>query len=320
MNVFDQPDALRAMYAAPDEPSAEPGANFPLGFYEDFLQAINDLGISVLTFDDIFAGSDDWDYTANYAAEFKHWHKHRRDPSRTYLVIQHDVDNHPHFTSRMMAMEHLYGIRSNIFIFRERYSRKQANPDYPVDHAFLQAAQAQGFVIGYHQNAFQLSGFQMDQAIERYRRDVAELRELYDIRYVVPHGGVGAEIDGRMLHNFNVPMPEELQTNLRWVFNGHGVRFTKRWSDGGMRRTREKKRIRDYDLIERFLKQLKPGTRNFCLVHPQRWGFNIEIDANPLLVEQPWYQNMCRQYPGTVCTSIHSDADEADELASSSGE
>jgi len=39
-------------------------------------------------------------------------------------------------------------------------------------------------------------------------------------------------------------------------------------------------------------------------VHPQRWGFKLEIDANPLLVDESWYQQLCRRYPGTICTSI----------------
>ncbi len=320
MSIFDHPEQLRAFYAPPDDPASEPGANFPLGFYEDFLRAIKQRGITVLTFDDIFEGSDDWDYQSNYVAEFKHWQKHRRDPAQTYLVIQHDVDNHPHFTSRMVAMEHIYGIRSNIFIFRNRYSRKQANPEYPVDHDFFQAAAQQGFVIGYHQNAFQLTDFKMDEAVQRYRSDVAELRELYDIRYVVPHGGVGAEVNGKMLHNYSVPMPEELRTNLRWVFNGHGVRFTRRWSDGGMRRTRDRKKIREYNLIEKFVDQLKPGTRNFCLIHPQRWGFNIEVDANPVLVDEQWYQQLCRQYPGTVCSNIQEPTGGPSDMAPAPGE
>lgn len=319
--LFDQPEALRALCLPPDDPLSEPGANFPLGFYEDMLKEIRRLGIVVLTYDDIFEGSDDWDYASNYASEFKHWQKHRRDPSTTYLVIQHDVDNHPHFTKRMVAMEFLHGIRSNIFLFNRRYSRKLSDPDYPVDHDFFRAAADRGFVIGYHQNAFQLAGFDMDSAVEQYRHDVTALRECYDIRYVVPHGGVGAEVDGTTLHNFNVPMPEELRTNLRWVFNGHGVRFSRRWSDGGLRRARDHKTIRDYNIIERFLQQLKPGTRNFCLIHPQRWGFNIEVDANSLLAEQPWYLQLCRQYTGTVCTSVH-DAGQSsgvNEVASSAG-
>jgi len=301
-SIFDQPEQLQALFAPPEDPGAEPTANFPLGFYADFLAEINRLGIVVLTYDDLYADSDDWDYQSNYTAEFEHWQQHRRDPAKTYLLIQHDVDNHPHFTKRMVALEHVYGVRSNVFLFRNRFSQRVVDPPYVVDHEFFQQAEQRGFVIGYHQNAFQLAGFDMEAAVQRYREDVAALRELYDVKYVVPHGGVGAEIDGEMMHNFSVPMPEELRTQLRWVFNGHAARFTTRWSDGGMRRMRDPKRIGEYDLIERFLHTLKPGTRNFCLVHPQRWGFNIEVDANPLLAEHEWYQQLCRRYPGVVIT------------------
>lgn len=298
--IFDQPERLRAMYAPPTEPQLEPTANFPLGFFEDFLREIKRLGIVTLTFDELFSDSDDWDYLSNYSHEYKDWLKRRRDPKKTYLVIQHDVDNHPHFTQRMVAMEHMYDVRSNIFIFNNRYSQTQENPAYDVDHDFLRAAAQRGFIIGYHQNAFQLSGFHLMVATQRYRDDVYALREKYDIRYVVPHGGVGSEIAGTMHYNVDVPMPVEFEKNLRWVFNGHGVKFSSRWSDGGLRRVRDKKRIRDYNIIERFLHQLKPGTRNFCLIHPQRWGFHIDVEANPLLVDQDWYQALVRKYPVVV--------------------
>lgn len=314
-DAFDHPERLRAMYHPPADPLLEPTANFPLGFYEDFLREINRLGIVVLTYDDFFHESDDCDYESNYAREYKSWLKNARDPKKIYLVIQHDVDNHPHFTQRMIAMEFIYNVRSNIFIFHQRYSQTQVNPQYDVDHDFFRAAERRGFVIGYHQNALQLAGFDLDEAARRYRDDVAALRRIYNIRYVVPHGGIGAVVHGRMHHNVDVPMPLELRANLRWVFNGHGAKFSSRWSDGGLRRMRDRRRVRDYDIISRFLHQLKPGTRNFCLVHPQRWGFHIDINANPLLAEHEWYQRMCRQYPVALAGGGAADADQADEAA-----
>ena len=296
---FSDPDALASLYAPPEDPGSEPQGEFPLGWYREFLEVIRERGIEVITYDDLFAGSDDWDYRDHYRSEFTHWRRHRRDPKKTYLLIQHDVDNHPFFTQRMAALEAAYGIRSNIFIFRNRYSANNPDPPYPIDHGFFQAAERAGFVIGYHQNALQLAGFDMERAAERYRADVRALSERYDIRHMVPHGGRGAEIDGVQRHNFDVPMPAELEGRIRWVFNRYGATFKDRWSDGGIRRSRDAKRIAKSDIINSFLMKLKPGTRNFCLVHPQRWGYHVGADRNPMLAEQAWYRDMCARHAST---------------------
>ena len=41
--------------------------------------------------------------------------------------------------------------------------------------------------------------------------------------------------------------------------------------------------LRDFDLVNHFLRKLKKGTRNFCLVHPQRWGYNVDTEPKPLI-------------------------------------
>ena len=302
-SVFDDADALRRLYAPPPEPSNEPLANFPLSHFEEFLQEIRRLEIEVITFADLFELSDDWDYRANYPTEFALWRKNVRDPKKRYLLIQHDVDNHPSFTRRMVAMEAIYGVRSNIFIFNERYSEEQANPPYDIDHEFFGEAEKRGFVIGYHQNALQLAGFELECAIERFRYDVAQLRKRYRIQFMVPHGGVGRQIHGVMHHNADVPLPPEFEGSggdLRWAYNKYGATFGLKWSDGGLRKERDPKRIGNFDLIRSFLHQIKPGTRARCLIHPQRWGFNIDVDANPLLAREAWYRQLIEK--SGVCT------------------
>lgn len=284
------------VYSPPEHDSDEPISNFPLQWYEEFLQLLIELKIEVITYRDIFEDSGDWNYRSNYKQEFIHWRKKACDPNKRYLLIQHDVDNHPFFTKRMVAMEEAYGVRSNIFIFRQRYSSVCSNPNYEIDHGYFKEAQRRGFVIGYHQNALPLAGFNMEKAIERYRSDVLHLRQLYNIEFVVPHGGIGVERDGRMLYNMDVPMPPQCEGNLRWVYNRYGVKFTQRWSDGGLGKTRDLKRIEGFDLIGKYLPSLRPGTRNFCLIHPQRWGYNVDLQQNPMLAEQAWYKQVCSKY------------------------
>ncbi|MCH8822213.1 MAG: hypothetical protein IH984_01775 [Planctomycetes bacterium] len=294
--IFNSKYNPAEIYSPPEHISDEPISNFPLKWYEEFLQRLIDLEIEVITYRDLFDGSDDWNYRSNYKREFINWSKTVCDPNKRYLLIQHDVDNHPFFTKRMVAMEAVYGIRSNIFIFRHRYSSVCDDPPYEIDHEFFQEAQKREFVIGYHQNALPLAGFDVKKAIERYGSDVLHLRQLYDIEFVVPHGGVGVERDGRKIHNLDVPMPPEYEGNLRWVYNRYGAKFTKRWSDGGLRKTRDPKRIEGFDLVGKFLPSLKPGTRNFCLIHPQRWGYNVDPQQNLMLAEQAWYKQVCSKY------------------------
>jgi hypothetical protein len=296
MSIFTDHAYLKQLWSEPTDASHEPVANFPLGYYERFLQEIKKLGIKVITYRDIFEHSNDWHYKVGYLKEFLRWKASMLGSNDTYLLIQHDVDNHPFFTKRMVAMEAYYGIRSNIFLFTQRYTQNGPDSSYVIDHDFFRQAQDHGFVVGYHQNALALAGFDMEKAVQRYRDDVQQLRKIYDIRFVVPHGGAGCEVDGKKVCNVDVPMPEEFEGNLRWVFNRYGVKFNTRWSDGGLRKTRDLKRIQGFDLINHFLRKLKPGTRNFCLVHPQRWGYNVDTEQNPLLAREQWYLDICSHH------------------------
>ena len=292
-SVLYSSDNLKALWDRPSDTGCEPTANFPLGYYKFFLEEINRLHIQVITYYDIFNGCDDWNHKSFFPQEYKYWKACKSDPEKVYLLIQHDVDNHPFFTKRMVAMEYLHGIRSNIFIFRDRYSKKGNDILYDIDHEFFGEMEKHGFVIGYHQNAFALSGFDMEKAVGRYISDVKYLRRIYNIDFVVPHGGTGCFVNGEKLCNCDVPMPKEFRHNLRWVFNRYGVKFDTRWSDGGLRKTRDRKRIQSFDLVNHFLRKLKKGSRNFCLIHPQRWGYNVDPQQNPLLAMEQWYKDIC---------------------------
>ena len=199
----------------------------------------------------------------------------------------------------MVAMEALYGVRSNIFIFRDRCGKNGEALPYNIDHGFFQEAERRGFVIGYHQNALHLAGFDVERAIERFRSDVANLRKLYDIEFFVPHGGDGRKINGKMCYNFDVPMPPEFERpsgRLRWVRNGHGLKFGQYLSDGGLEGIRDLRRLAKFNLTGEFLYTLRPGQRCSVLIHPQRWGYNVDPNRNPILAQQPWYQAVCKTF------------------------
>ena len=130
---IDDRDRLQGMFAPPAKPAAEPIANFPLRWYEEFLNLIVRRNIQIITYQDLFGESDDWEYVSNYSREFGAWKEQVRDPQQRYLLLQHDVDDVPEFTKRMVAMEAFYGIRSNVFMFRDRYLQGIACPPYKVD-------------------------------------------------------------------------------------------------------------------------------------------------------------------------------------------
>ncbi|PLX66983.1 MAG: hypothetical protein C0603_09955 [Denitrovibrio sp.] len=276
------------------EPEKEYASNFPLYFYEYFLYKIQELGIITLTYDDLFHGCYNTNHKSFYEHEFACWRASRMDKEKIYLLIQHDVDNVPPFTDRMLKMEEAYGVKSNVFIFNKRYSSGGGiDESYKIDHPFLQKMTKKGFVVGYHQNAYALANFDMKAAVSQYNGDVLALREFHDIKYVVPHGGAGREVNGKKISNVDVSMPQDFCGNLRWVYNRYGPKFSSRWSDGGLRKARDPERIEKYNIVDNFLLTLKKGTRNFCLVHPQRWGFNVDTDANPLLSKEEWYRRLC---------------------------
>ena len=137
--------------------------NFPIGFYREFLEEIVKQDIQVITYKDLFQNCNDRDYTSFYPEEFKQWKK-KRDKKKRYLLIQHDVDLNPHLTEEVVKLEQEFGVRSNIFIFSARWAVDNPNPTYPVNHEFFLKAEKDGFVIGYHQNAFQRSGFDLAKA------------------------------------------------------------------------------------------------------------------------------------------------------------
>ncbi len=300
------PEVLAGIYAPPENPSKEPRCCFPLPWYKRFLEEIRKRKIDILTYDDLLADSNDRDYKNCYRREFQRWHRRihpgrilrriKRKEDRAFLLIHHDVDSLPLFTKRMVALEAEYGIHSNIFIFRERYAGPSKRGAYELDHEFFQQAERAGFVVGYHQNALQLSGFDIERAMKRFYDDVMCLRDHFAIKYFCPHGGESRSVNGRILHNADVPIPQELQDGIQWVYNRYGLRFSGRWSDGGLRRISDIKRLRGLDIIEEFVKKMEAGKRYFLLIHPQLWGYNVNMTFNPLLAEQPWYQQVCRRF------------------------
>jgi hypothetical protein len=275
----------------------EYAAAFPLGWYGKFLDEIRRRKIRVVTYRDLFAGLDDYDHEQRFPAEKSAWARRARFWHRPTLVIQHDVDYVPEFTHRMIEMEMACGIRSNVLVFNELHAPEsgETKRPYELDFDLLRRAEAAGFVIGYHCNVVQRGVRTMAEAEATFEADVAALRKHVSIEYFCPHGGRAADIEGRSLHNYDVPIPQSLRRSLRWVYNRFGMRFDSIWSDGGIRK-RAGDAVDGLDLVGTFVPSMSRGKRHFVLVHPQRWGHHVVPDLNPTLAERPWYRRVLAEH------------------------
>ncbi|MDA1257666.1 MAG: hypothetical protein O3C10_07465 [Chloroflexi bacterium] len=272
---------------------SEYAAAFPLAWYADFLDEIVRRGIRVVTYRDLFAGVDDYDHEQRFPLEKAAWDSRTQDSHPPTLVIQHDVDYVPEFTHRMIEMEMACGIRSNVLVFNELHATEsqEAKRPYGLDFDLLRRAEAAGFVIGYHNNVLQRGVRTLAEAEVKFEADVVALRKQVSIEYFCPHGGRAVEIDGKSMHNYDVPIPQSLRGTIRWVYNRFGVKFNSTWSDGGIRK-RVGDAVDSLDLVGTYVPSMSPGRRYFVLVHPQRWGHQVEAKLNPTLAERPWFKRV----------------------------
>ena len=274
---------------------------FPLDFLGDLMRVIgeNKDKINVLTYHDLDWGGD-WDYSNHYAGELKTWKSSlksgRQDPNKIHVFFQHDVDNCPNRTMDLLSIQEKCGVPSNVMIFNRKIDRKHlaktgdAIPsNYLIDHSRLSELEKQGFVIGYHSNAYEQSEFDKVKAKAIFVSDVEEMRKKHNVQVFCPHGGAR---DPEGFSNAALDLPEELRKSIRWVLNKHTVRLDGRYSDGAIRgeaRNPEKRDLRQHVL------SWKPGKRYRILVHPQYYGTSF-TPSNRLLENASWYSKLLDCY------------------------
>lgn len=267
-----------------------PPAPLPMTYYEQGLRLLLERGdVEFITYDDL-NWSNDWNYHRNYPGEWAAWNaslaNKTRDPAKCYVLIQHDCDSGPVATVRMARLEQSLGIRSSIMVF-ERWKRGSELVAYPIDWEALGELRRQGFVIGYHCNAFHNSDFDEGGAYEQFARDYDGIlgRKDIDVRYFSAHGGK-ASADGRLNSSFDWPLVCG-RRQLRWVHNGHNVRFAETFSDGALtNRLKQNDPTLDFHA---WIRSLKPGGRYRALLHPQYYtDGNVAPVADVTLA---WYSN-----------------------------
>lgn len=278
---------------------------FPPAYYAGFLDflAARRERIEVITYADLpWAGRDD--YRRDYPREWERWQA-ERDPTRIYVLLQHDVDARPDRALGMAQLEAERGLRSTLMVHRRVHDRRALRErrevhylDYDLDIPELQRLERDhGFVIGYHHNALEQELWNEGRARRRMREDIEALREHFDIRFMSAHGGVKSP-DGR--NNSSVKLSRWLRREVRWVCTGHGVRVEAHYEDGGYaakRRPFESTDLRD------FVRTWQPGKRYRVNVHPQYYGEPAELDAR--YADAAWYRGLFQQGdPWVALTSL----------------
>lgn len=276
------------------------GGYFPLDFYVDFLEYLRSRDeIVFITYEDL-AWQEGDSHDRDYQKEWKAWRQRLRsgdlDPNKIYMLLQHDVDRLPQRSIDVLRQEQRLGIPSNVMVFHRRISRQHLQrtgellyTEYELDHEFLRHLQDEhGFVIGYHCNAYERALFDPDEARKIFREDVRVLRQWSRIRYFSPHGGTR---DPQGQSNSTLRPPEDLLDSVKWVHNGHSVRFDGQYSDGGLNNPRRDPEERD---LRDFVRSLRKGKRYRILTHPQYYC--RQCRHSPRMAGTRWYEEVLSLY------------------------
>ena len=224
--------------------------------------------------------------------EFQDWIKQAEEESRKAVLLQYDVDARPDISTEMIKLHMQYGVPANVMIFREKIFDWKLKRDgiievddtYQLDFDILAKFASQGGVIGYHCNAYDRSGDNMERAIEIFHDDIDELRKYIDIKFFSMHGG-HVTSSGNFNGNMQIA-PYLKKLGLTWVHNGHSVYFHSNWADGSASNPRY--RTECSDPLD-FIASTKSGERCRLLFHPQY--YNDQTDTHfdfPILQDQGW--------------------------------
>lgn len=275
----------------------EKDCNFlPYGLLEGLLHHLTERNdVRVLTYSDLIypEGSH---YEDNYLAEWKAWKdrigKNKELQQTVFVLLQHDVDRYPDRTHRLLRDECSAGIRSNTMVFNRMINRRVLRVegrveyrDYPLDWNLLRELETNhDFVFGYHSNAYEQSLFNVEQAQQIFAQDVSDLRTKLTIKHFSPHGG---NRDGNGQSNAVVEPPSDLSPSLKWVQNGHTIRFDGYFSDGGLNGKRRDPEGRD---LRSFLRSFQRGNRYRILIHPQY--YSDQVAPPEVLLRAQWYRDL----------------------------
>lgn len=134
---------------------------------------------------------------ADERVEFTTYDDLGRKPSKTRVVLNHDVDASPERTLEALEFEAKLGIVSSVMLFREcvdnvhfQQTRELRLVPYDVDWARLRELHQCGFRFGYHCNAYERADFDFEAAHDLAGEDIAWLKGRIPLSYYSAHGGL----------------------------------------------------------------------------------------------------------------------------------
>ena len=266
----------------------------PFGYFADFLGFLDRHrdSIETLTYRDL-PWQGDWDDAGGYPSEATAWRR-ARNPGKVYVLLQHDVDSAPERTMDALRLEEGLGLRSNVMIFNRRIERHHYREtgevrytDYIGDYSYLKSLEANGFVIGYHCNAYERSAFSRPEAQRILLEDIDDLSRHFRLEFMSAHGGP-RDAGGRS--NSSLRLPPEARRRVRWVHNGYNVDFDDTFSDGGMNSGRRSPQAFD---LRPFVQRMRPGSRYRILLHPQYYAHDVQPNSK---LRSAWYDEVLDAY------------------------
>jgi hypothetical protein len=204
--------------------------------------------------------------------------RNRSGSAAPTVILQHDADALPERTLEMMRREQRRGLVSSCYFLVHPADHITYEPDL----AALRRLEQCGFEVGYHQNAYERSGYDADDAYATIERDLDWMRQHFNVRSFVPHGGSPSPTG---LNNAHLPHAGPLKP-LLWAYNGDCILKDATWSDGGIRKNAP------IDPRE-FVKRLAPGSRAVMLMHPQYYGDTLRADWQQLpIARSKWWREL----------------------------
>lgn len=275
---------------------------FPISYYEGFLDFLykNRSIIEIITYDDLDWG-EDFDYRNNYPLEWKRWKDNLKngvlDKNKIYVLLQHDVDANPERTDKILSLEDSFNCKSCNMLFNKRVKRRTLQSTgklefdeegYQINYPKWKEFENKGFIFCYHANSFEQSNFDYEKSLITFSNDVFHLRKMFSINYYSPHGGARSP-SGESNNSLSIPV--DLEKSIRWVANGHTVRFDGVYSDGGPNSKNRDPSKRD---LKDFVATWELGRRYRVLTHPQYYFEPCGISER--LNEAGWYREMQHCY------------------------
>ena len=282
----------------PEPLAQKKGAYFPLRYLTDMFKFIDAhrRQLSVFTYDDMDL-KDGRDHATSYKSEYDAWHQRiAADPQaseKAHLLFQYDIDRSTNCMHALLSAPEHDTVPANVMLFNERVDRwrlqslgELGTTEYPLNDDLLRRRQSEGFVIGYHTNAYELGGHDTARALEVFDRDMTAMSEKYGVRFFSAHGGVP---DANGKNNNTLPYHPDWIDRSVWVHNGINLRFDGVFSDGGHNSPKRDPAGRD---LRRFFETMRPGKRYRMLLHPQYYGDDFGVSKR--FVGTPWYDDMIR--------------------------